>query len=154
MSTPSFMFLEYKLKLLSLPKRDIKEFEEHFMVFIQNFCEVLLPEMEDYFPNNALNNTYWSNIYYDWSEIERLENNVYRVKLAFAHDFTLSKRGKKKFAEECKDFVRRLNKFFEIFEFDVRFEDEPFNIEYYDPGSEDNDDEDLFLYDDDDDLFR
>ncbi|WP_271629722.1 hypothetical protein [Caldicellulosiruptor sp. DIB 104C] len=153
MSTPSFMFLEYKLKLLSLPKRDIKEFEEQFIVFIQIFCEVLLPEMEDYFPNSALNNTYWSNIYYDWSEIERLENNVYRVKLAFAHDFTLSKRGKKKFAEECKDFVRRLNKFFEIFEFDVRFEDEPFNIEYYDPDSEENDDEDLFLYDDDDDLF-
>jgi len=153
MSTPSFMFLEYKLKLLSLPKRNIQEFEDQFLVFIQNFCEILLPEMEGYFPNDALDNTYWSKIYYDWSEIERLENNVYRVKLAFAHDFTLSKRGKKKFAEECKDFVRRLNKFFEIFEFDVRFEDEPFNIEYYDPGSEDNDDEDLFLYDDDDDLF-
>ncbi|WP_252864481.1 hypothetical protein [Caldicellulosiruptor bescii] len=153
MSTPSFMFLEYKLKLLSLPKRDVQEFEDKFLEFIQNFCEILLANMRDYFPNNAIDNTYWPNIYYDWSEIEKLEDTVYRVKLAFAHDFTLSKRGKKKFAEECKDFVRRLNKFFEIFEFDVRFEDEPFNIEYYDPGSEDNDGEDLFLYDDDNDLF-
>lgn len=107
--------------------------------------------MWDYFLNNVIDNIYWLNIYYDWLEIEKFEDNVYCVKLVFVYDFILLKRGKKKFVEECKDFVRRINRFFEIFEFDVRFEEELFNIEYYDFGF-DEDDEDLFL-DEDDDLF-
>ncbi|WAM34452.1 hypothetical protein [Caldicellulosiruptor morganii] len=153
MSIPSYVILEYEFRVNGrVQSDDIIKFEDVFVEFIHNFCEITLLNIEGYFPNDATFNIFWPNIHAELTQIERVGENLFKVKLWFAYDMTLSKKGKKKLIEKCKEFIRRMNRFFELFEYNVRFGDEPISEEVYDPAEESGivpDYEDLFLDDDD-----
>ncbi|WAM31647.1 hypothetical protein [Caldicellulosiruptor naganoensis] len=154
MSSSSYVILEYEFKVNGkIPSDLLSSFEDKFIKFFYYFCDHILFDINFYFPNKEIYNAYWPNIHSELTEIKEIDKNLFKVKLWFAYDETLSKRGKKKLIEHCKEFIRRMNKFFELFGYDVRFGDEPISEEVYDPVEEYGivpDYEDLFLDDEDD----